>query len=80
MFFLNKIFMDNHFTILQYLIDNPSLNIIDHNSEISVVRFKELLDKGYVTGINIGGSSSISFEYLEPRITFNGRKILASNS
>lgn len=70
--------MDDHIKLLQFLIDNPSINIINHKSEVSVNAFKELRDKGFVQGIDIGADTSESFEFMSPQITLSGRQFLAS--
>ena len=70
--------MENYIKVLKYLVDNPTLDWIGSSSEVCVETFKELYDKGFVEGIDSRGDTSESFEFLEPKITFNGRQFLAS--
>lgn len=71
--------MKDHIQVLKYLIDNPKLSIINQNSSVSIVAFKELFDQGYVDGTDIGADSSESFEFMSPKITLSGRQFLASS-
>ncbi|WP_434138144.1 hypothetical protein [Photobacterium leiognathi] len=71
--------MENYLKVLQFLIDNPSLDAIDHTSKVCVKTFKELHDQGLVEGIDVSGDTSLSFEFLEPRISLTGRRFLAES-
>ncbi|EPG0367253.1 TPA: hypothetical protein ACX6R8_000945 [Photobacterium damselae] len=71
--------MEDHIQVLKYLINNPELSIINYNSSVSIVAFKELFDMGYVEGIDVGGDVN-PLEYLDPRITLRGRDLLAQNT
>ncbi|EPT9251586.1 hypothetical protein ACPV3P_19415 [Photobacterium damselae] len=73
--------MKDHIQVLKYLIDNPTLSIINRNSRVSSIAFKELFDQGYVDGIDISGDSSDGdFEFMSPKITLTGRQFLAKLS
>jgi hypothetical protein len=41
--------------------------------------FKEIHNKGFVNGVDIGADTSEYFEFMSYQITFRGRKFLASS-
>jgi hypothetical protein len=73
------IVMEEHIKVLQFLIDKPSIDVIDGLSEVSVRAFKELRDQGLVKGIDISGDTSECFEFMSPEITLPGRQLLAKS-
>lgn len=69
--------MDEHSSLLRYLITNPNISIVNESSsEVDVRILKELLDIGYVEAADACSDDGLC--YLEPRITMQGREWLAA--
>lgn len=67
--------MDEHASLLRYLISNPNVSIVSESSKDADVRvLKELYNRGHVEAADACGDDGLC--YLEPRITMQGREWL----
>lgn len=68
--------MDEHASLLRYLISNPNVSKVSESSKDADVRIiKELYDRGHVEAADACSDDGLC--YLEPRITMQGREWLA---
>ncbi|HFL5188139.1 TPA: hypothetical protein ACG354_002410 [Escherichia coli] len=70
--------MEQHTTILQALANGSFGNFINESSDMDINIFEELLSAGMVTAID--ASTLDGKEYLDPKITLNGRQYLSQLS
>jgi hypothetical protein len=69
--------LDDHVSLLRYLITNPNISSVsESSSDVDVRVLKELHDIGYVEAADACSDDGLC--YLEPRITMQGRKWLVA--